>query len=1004
MVAINQKIRRLPGFRFEAVAPAREDVLPRMDVALFVGFAASGPLGIPVAVESAQQFKTIFGSDLPLVWDAAKSETIYAYLAPTVRSFFRNGGRRCWILRVARVERTKENPLNRACYNFFPLSGLAHAGFGENEITALSPAFARARAKGSWSDDLQVAAAVLSKSIGEATLSENGEDEKFGTLEIDANEIVSKGDLLQFTFGEEKSTLLVAVDEIEVPVYVEDVPHSPSKKIPETGKRIIEFTSRRFVWLTPPPIFNSPPTISPPATTEIKVRLWNGQKETNLEGDPRAFLYEQTARYELLEPENEDSAPKAKLTFSNLPATETPKIGSLLTAKSDEILIGFLVENIISSSDEAVTDVEVICQAAACRRKFSQTGQPTQVERLTFEFWLKKGEESFIKLSDLDFNRDAKRFWGDLPTDDEAYRFAEANEERLPVWTQDEESVHYPLAGGDREGFYFPIFSKAFPENYLGAAPLQGTKLQRDGLAEFDESLFLDEELKNTGSGNLLNEAEFIRFLSSKPRSLWGIHAALVPETTAKIAVDSEPAKPTYSNYSLDECTIIAVPDAAHRGWRQVTDEGGILSPPVFSPPLRPEWWLFQDCRTRDVKKVSRPPAGKFIDCGIRFVEAPTNLKVKEQTFSSGKFTIEWKSGETDPDLKFVLQESASPKFEFAEEIYRDRNKHFEIAPPRRAGIYFYRVRAEIGRNFSDWSIGLAVKIPEVENWLANSAKQYRSDVLLAIQRALLRTCAARGDLFAVLSLPEHFGETEAFAYVGTLKTTKGLTPATKDVEPFSADETRNLSFGAMYHPWLLAHEEDLEGFRNIPPDGAMVGVMAKRSFERGAWIAPANENLQAVLGLEKEIKRERFLDFQDNLINLVRQESRGFLVLDSDTLCDDFDWRSINVRRLISLLRRLAVKHGAEYVFEPNDERFRRQVQRGFAGLLDLMFARGAFAGTTPANSYQVVVSETLNNFQSVEQGRFIVELRVAPSLPLKFVTVRLIQAGGRSNVVEVF
>jgi phage tail sheath protein FI len=311
-------------------------------------------------------------------------------------------------------------------------------------------------------------------------------------------------------------------------------------------------------------------------------------------------------------------------------------------------------------------------------------------------------------------------------------------------------------------------------------------------------------------------------------------------------------------------------------------------------------------------------------------------------------------------------------------------------------------VRAEIGKNFSDWSVGLAVKVPEAENWALKT--KFEPEILLAVQRSLLRMCAARGDVFAVLNMPEHFDEPDVFTHVGTLKATKGSTPATKGVEPFSADETRALSCGAMYHPWLLTHEEDFEGFRSIPPDGAMVGVMAKRSFERGAWIAPANESLKGVIGLAKDVKRERFLDFQDNLINLVRQESRGFLVLDSDTLCDDFDWRSINVRRLIGLLRRLATKHGAEYVFEPNDERFRRQVERGFASLLDLMFVRGAFAGNTPANSYQVVVSSTINNFQSLEQGRFIVELRVAPSLPLKFVTVRLIQAGGRSNVTEVF
>jgi phage tail sheath protein FI len=78
--------------------------------------------------------------------------------------------------------------------------------------------------------------------------------------------------------------------------------------------------------------------------------------------------------------------------------------------------------------------------------------------------------------------------------------------------------------------------------------------------------------------------------------------------------------------------------------------------------------------------------------------------------------------------------------------------------------------------------------------------------------------------------------------------------------------------------------------------------------------------------------------------------------------------------------------------------------VQRGFEALLDLMFKRGAFAGTTPANSYQVVVSAAVNHPRSVDEGRFIVELRVAPSLPLKFVTVRLVQTGARSNVIEVF
>src|SRR5437016_5274429 len=108
--------RRLPGLRFEFQPPPPTDVLPRMDVAIFVGFAVSGPLHIPVAVEDVTQFTTIFGGDLPLAWDTQRSEQVYAYLAPAVRAFFRNGGQRCWIVRVAGDE---------AQYNYFPIPGLA---------------------------------------------------------------------------------------------------------------------------------------------------------------------------------------------------------------------------------------------------------------------------------------------------------------------------------------------------------------------------------------------------------------------------------------------------------------------------------------------------------------------------------------------------------------------------------------------------------------------------------------------------------------------------------------------------------------------------------------------------------------------------------------------------------------------------------------------------------------------------------------------------------------
>ena len=107
--------RRLPGILFESRPPPLPDALPRMDVAVFVGFAASGPLHTPVVVDDARQFSNVFGEDIVLGWDRNRGQAVLGHLGPAVRSFFRNGGRRCWVVRVAGVARA----------NHYPIPGLA---------------------------------------------------------------------------------------------------------------------------------------------------------------------------------------------------------------------------------------------------------------------------------------------------------------------------------------------------------------------------------------------------------------------------------------------------------------------------------------------------------------------------------------------------------------------------------------------------------------------------------------------------------------------------------------------------------------------------------------------------------------------------------------------------------------------------------------------------------------------------------------------------------------
>jgi phage tail sheath protein FI len=136
--------------------------------------------------------------------------------------------------------------------------------------------------------------------------------------------------------------------------------------------------------------------------------------------------------------------------------------------------------------------------------------------------------------------------------------------------------------------------------------------------------------------------------------------------------------------------------------------------------------------------------------------------------------------------------------------------------------------------------------------------------------------------------------------------------------------------------------------------------------------------------------------------INLVRQTPRGFAIARADTLSDDPDLEQVSVRRLLTLLRRVALERGARYVFEPHDARLRREVEAHFESLLADLFARGAFAGTRSSSAYRISVDVDATALD-IDQGRMLIRLEVAPAAPLTFITLVLEQRGGLTRVREV-
>jgi hypothetical protein len=301
--------------------------------------------------------------------------------------------------------------------------------------------------------------------------------------------------------------------------------------------------------------------------------------------------------------------------------------------------------------------------------------------------------------------------------------------------------------------------------------------------------------------------------------------------------------------------------------------------------------------------------------------------------------------------------------------------------------VQWYRVRAIDGVRVSPWSGVLEVHV----GGSLYEQRAWRADDLLALHRLMLRAAAGRGDMLAVLGLPEHYRWHDAIAHANALRED----PQRTMPPPLGNDEQRALSHGALHHPWL--HTRRVDTLITCPPDGAIAGQLAASALARGAWFAAANRPLRDVVALNlaaSDADRQALIEAQ---VNPVVSGPAGFVLETTETLALDADWRPVNVRRLMCLLRRAALRRGATYVFEPNGATLRRTVERAFEALLQALFVRGAFAGRSAGESFRVEVGEEVNTPARADAGQFWVELKVAPSLPLTFLTVRLVRSGER-------
>jgi len=247
-----------------------------------------------------------------------------------------------------------------------------------------------------------------------------------------------------------------------------------------------------------------------------------------------------------------------------------------------------------------------------------------------------------------------------------------------------------------------------------------------------------------------------------------------------------------------------------------------------------------------------------------------------------------------------------------------------------------------------------------------------------AVQDALLSHCETRKDRFAILDSPE------------TIQGGVDKLPKPRDSK-----------YGAYYFPWIQVYDPD-KGNIFVPPSGHIAGVYSRTDSERGVHKAPANEIIRGALGMKYNVSKGEQDLLNPKGINAIRFMNGAIRIWGARTLSTDPSWRYINVRRLFIMVESSIERATQWVVFEPNDHRLWKRVQRTIASFLTLLWRNGALMGTAPEQAFYVKCDDETNPPEVIDAGQLVVEIGLAPVKPAEFVIFRIGQMASGGGVEE--
>ena len=212
---------------------------------------------------------------------------------------------------------------------------------------------------------------------------------------------------------------------------------------------------------------------------------------------------------------------------------------------------------------------------------------------------------------------------------------------------------------------------------------------------------------------------------------------------------------------------------------------------------------------------------------------------------------------------------------------------------------------------------------------------------------------------------------------------------------------------GALYFPYISSNDPFSGAPVELPHSGTVAGICARIDASRGVWKAPAGLET-TILNTTGVVTRGLMNDPRQGVLNnlgvncLRTFPSVGTVVFGARTLVYPntalrTQWGYVPVRRMALFLEQTLKMNLTWVIFEPNDDPLWVAIRTTIESFMLSLFHQGAFAGTTPSDSFQVKCDATTTTPDDVNNGVVNIVVAFAPLKPAEFVIIKIAQLAGQ-------